>query len=73
MELSLFDTLPFWVVALVFIIVLLVALETGYRVGLARREIWRDADSGGGAIVQTSMFAILGLVLAFTYAAGVSR
>lgn len=73
MKLSLFDTLPFWVIALVSIIVLLVALEAGYRVGLARREIWRDADSGGGAIVQTSMFAILGLVLAFTYASVVSR
>ena len=73
MELSLFDTLPFWVIALVSIIVLLVALEAGYRVGLARREIWRDADTGGGAIVQTTMFAILGLVLAFTYASVVSR
>ena len=54
MELSLFDTLPFWVIALASIIVLLVALEAGYRVGLTRRKIWRDADTGGGAIVQTS-------------------
>jgi hypothetical protein len=42
-------------------------------VGFARREIWKDADSGGGAIVQTSMFALLGLLLAFTYASGISH
>jgi membrane protease YdiL (CAAX protease family) len=70
MELALLYTLSIWVAGLVFVIVLLIALESGYRVGLARRETWKDADSGGGAIVQTSMFALLGLLLAFTYAAG---
>ena len=50
-----------------------IALEFGFRVGLKRREHWKDADSGGGAVVLTSMFAVMGLVLAFTYASGVSR
>lgn len=72
MELALLYSYPIWVAGLIFLVVLLIALELGYRVGFARREIWEDADSGGGAIVQTSMFALLGLLLAFTYAAGVS-
>jgi hypothetical protein len=53
--------------------VLVIALESGFRVGLKRRVHWKDADSGGGAVVLTSMFAVMGLVLAFTYASGVSR
>jgi len=73
MEQSLFYVLPFWVVGVIFIIVLLGALESGYRVGLMRRDTWKDAETGGGGVVQTSLFAVLGLVLAFTYAAGVSR
>lgn len=64
---------PIWVAALVFVIVLAITLESGFRVGLKRRETWRDADSGGGSVVLTAMFAIMGLVLAFTYASGVSR
>jgi hypothetical protein len=72
MELALLYSLPIWVAGLIFIVVLLIALESGYRMGLARCETWKDADSGGGAIVLTSMFALLGLLLAFTYAAGVS-
>ena len=73
MELALLYTYPIWIAGLIFLVVLLIALELGYRVGFARRELWEDADSGGGAIVQTSMFALLGLLLAFTYAAGMSR
>jgi hypothetical protein len=65
--------LPLWLVGLFIIIVLLAALEFGYRVGHARRDLWKDADSGGGQLVLTSMFALLGLMLAFTYGAGVSR
>jgi hypothetical protein len=72
MELALLYSLPIWVAGLIFIVVLLIALESGYRMGLARRKTWKDADSGGGAIVLSSMFALLGLLLAFTYAAGVS-
>lgn len=64
---------PIWLVGLIFVFILASALEGGFRVGLSRREHWKDADSGGGAVVLTSMFAILGLLLAFTYASGVSR
>lgn len=68
MEISLLYSIPVWAGALIFFIMLLLALELGFRVGIVRRSTWKDADSGGGAIVQTSMFALLGLVLAFTYA-----
>ena len=73
MEFSPLYNLPLWVPALIFIVMLSIALESGYRVGLKRRESWKEADSGGGAVVLTSMFALMGLVMAFTYASGVSR
>lgn len=56
-----------------FVVVLLVGLELGYRVGLARRKKLEDAEAGGGGVVLTSMFALLGLILAFTYGFTVSR
>jgi hypothetical protein len=70
---SIHHQLPLWLVGLFIIIILLAALEFGYRVGLSRRQLWKDADSGDGRLVLTSMFALLGLMLAFTYGAGVSR
>ena len=73
MEFSLLYNIPIWVAGLIFIVVLVIALESGFRVGMKRRVHWKDADSGGGAVVLTSMFAVMGLVLAFTYASGVSR
>ncbi|MEA3276444.1 MAG: hypothetical protein U9Q81_14380 [Pseudomonadota bacterium] len=73
MEQSIFYYLPIWIVGVIFLVVLLSALESGYRVGLASRKAWKDAESGGGGVVLSSMFAVLGLVLAFTYASGVSR
>ena len=73
MEFSLIYNIPIWLAGIWFIFVLIIGLEAGFRVGLKGREHWKDADSGGGGVVLTSMFAILGLVLAFTYASGVSR
>jgi hypothetical protein len=64
---------PFWFAASIFAIVLTIALESGFRVGMKRRAHWKDADSGGGSVVLTSIFAIMGLVMAFTYASGISR
>lgn len=73
MEFTVLYNFPLWTPGIMFITVLIFALEFGYRVGLKRRDKWKDADSGGGAVVLTSLFALLGLVLAFTYASGVSR
>ncbi len=65
--------LPIWLAGLLIISVLLAALESGYRAGLSRRELWKGVDSSGGQHILTSMFALLGLILAFTYGAGVNR
>lgn len=73
MNTELLNEFPVWLVGLVVVIILLVTLEFGYRVGISRRALWKDADTGGGQITLTTMFAILGLMLAFTYGAGVSR
>ena len=70
---ELFHQLSIWLVGIIVLIILLAALEFGYRVGLSRRELWKGADSSSGQYILTSMFALLGLILAFTYGAGVSR
>ena len=73
MAFSLFYQIPITLVGVFILALLLAALEIGYRVGFKQRKKWRDADSGGGTVALSSMFAILGLILAFTYASGVSR
>ena len=65
--------LPQWIVGLFLFVCLYAALELGYRIGYSRRELWKDADTGGGRIVLNSTFALLSLMLAFTYGAGLSR
>ena len=70
---DLFHQLSIWLVGIIVLIVLFVALELGYRVGLGRYKLWKGADSSSGQYILTSMFALLGLILAFTYGAGVSR
>lgn len=73
MEIAPIYNYPIWAVGLVLIIILPTTVELSYRIGLRQREVWEDADSGGGAVVLTSMFALLGLVLAFTYSVGMSH
>ncbi|MBT8133667.1 MAG: hypothetical protein KJO03_04100 [Gammaproteobacteria bacterium] len=73
MNLSFFYYIPLTFGALIMFAFLLTALEAGYRAGFARRKKWRDADTGGGTVALSTMFALLGLILAFTYASGVSR
>ena len=65
--------LPVWVVGLFILIFLFAALELGYRIGYNHREKFKDAESGGGQLVLTTILALLSLMLAFTYGAGVSR
>ena len=70
---ELFHQLSIWLVGTIVLIILLAALELGYRIGFSRRELWKGTDSSSGQYILTSMFALLGLMLAFTYGAGVSR
>ena len=59
--------------AAIFFITMMIALEIAFHVGRSRRLTWRDPEKGGGGIVQTSLFAVLGLVLAFTYSASLNK
>jgi hypothetical protein len=67
--------IPLSLVALIFVVLMMLAEEVGYRVGLLRRARLGEADGelGGGGVVLTSMFAILGLIIAFTYSSSVQR
>ncbi len=64
---------PIVVAGFGFVVVLLFSLEVGYRVGLVTRKKLKDGEAGGGGVVLTSMFALLGLILAFTYGFTVNR
>jgi hypothetical protein len=67
--------LPIAATLVVFIVILLAALECGFRLGIRRRVLWKDvhAEAGGGALVQNATLALLGLMLAFTYGFTVSH
>jgi len=64
---------PIWVAGMVFFLTLFICLEVGYFCGRKRSHIWRNAEAGGGSLVLSSMLALLGLLLAFTYSSGVNR
>jgi len=74
-QFSIFYNIPFWVIGLGILAILLLAAEIGFRIGLWRK--WRhqetDVDLGGGGVVLTSMLALMGLILAFTYSYSSSR
>ncbi|MGB7949042.1 MAG: hypothetical protein WCH75_15260 [Candidatus Binatia bacterium] len=56
--------LPIWVIGVLLVVALLGALEAGYRVVRWKGPAWKTFDSrGGGGVVLTSMFALLGLML----------
>lgn len=57
----------------VFFFLMLAAVETGYRLGAARRRrLGTSAREGVGA-VEGSVFALLGLIIAFTFSGASSR
>ena len=51
---------------------MLVCIETGYRLGRRRSANWKAVHDAVG-IVEAAIFALLGLLLAFAFAAGISR
>jgi len=67
--------MPIAATLVVFIVILLAALECGFRLGIRRRVLWKDAHSeaGGGGLVQNATLALLGLMIAFTYSFTVSH
>jgi hypothetical protein len=73
MSFSFFYYIPLIFGGLIMFAILLAALEVGYRIGFKQRKKWLDADTGGGTVALSTMFALLGLILAFTYASGINR
>lgn len=65
---------PIWIDGILFLLLLLIAVEVGFRTGLRRRRKSVDAKSlVRGDVTLGSMLALLGLLLAFTYAYALSR
>jgi len=66
---------PLWVDGVAFLALLLIALELGFRVGLRRHrtELGDARKTVRGDVTLGSMLALLGLLLAFTYAFSLSR
>jgi hypothetical protein len=65
---------PFWVTGMLLIIILLLALEAGFRMGLHKSHAFVNADKTLRADVTLgAMLALLGLMLAFTYSFSLSR
>jgi hypothetical protein len=65
---------PVWVTALVVAALFLLALESGFRLGSwTSKDGTERQEEEGADIALTSMLALLGLVLAFTYSFALSR
>ena len=73
MDFSIYHQIPLWLDFVISLAALLAALELGYRIGIRRRDAWKEDEAAGGKISLTSMFAVLGLMLAFTFGAAISR
>lgn len=49
------------------------SIETGYRMGKRKLEKYPESKSEGSGVVESSVFGILGLILAFTFTGTLSR
>ena len=66
--------IPLWLFAVILVIFLLAALESGFWMGLRRYRMKEDSEKTvRGDVTLGSMLALLGLMLAFTYAFSLSR
>ena len=74
-QFSIIYAYPLWLVGTLTLVLLLLAQEVGYRLGLRRlkQEVSGDAASGGGGMVLSSLLALVGLLMAFTYSAAVYK
>ncbi len=74
MEIAWAYDIPLWLSAVVFVVVQSLALEAGFRAGLRQRRTTASAEkTTRGDVTLSSMLALLGLMLAFTYAFTLSR
>jgi len=54
-------------------IAMLIVLKLGFRLGTRRMETETDAERVGLVSIETAIFGLLGLVLAFTYSGAATR
>ena len=67
----LFET-PSWLLCGILLVVLAVAIELGFRIGLQRQKQHDGALAGAGTM-ETAVFGLFGLLLALTFSFVVSR
>jgi hypothetical protein len=66
--------LPLWLFAVILVLLFLAALETGFWLGLRKYRVKANSEKTvRGDVTLGSMLALLGLLLAFTYAFSLSR
>ncbi len=65
--------LPLWLVIFLFLIILVVPMEIGFRLGQQRRLRSDAAKAARNDVTLAAMLALLGLMLAFTYSFSMSR
>lgn len=66
--------IPIWLDMVFFLVVLLAPMEAGFRIGLRKHRLNPEAERAArGDATLTSILALLGLMLAFTYAFCMSR
>ena len=73
MSISSLNDLPIAVGSFFFFLILLAALETGYRAGLHQSEKFKGGEAGDENLVLTSVLALLGFILAFTFSSGINH
>jgi len=66
--------LPLWVVFFLFLAVLLIPMEIGFRLGKRRKQFHLNPEGEVRSdMTLAAMLALLGLMLAFTYSFSMSR
>jgi len=65
---------PAWVLGLILLLILLLFMEAGFRLGLRQGPVQKETEKTlRGDVTLSAMLALLGLMLAFTYAFSLSR
>ena len=66
--------IPLWSISLLFLIVLLIPMEVGFRLGKRRHQFHLNPEGEVRSdVTLAAMLALLGLMLAFTYSFSMSR
>ena len=59
--------------AVLFLVGMMVLLETGRRIGVRRRSRESEGERGSLGTIEGTVFALFGLLMAFTFSGGASR